>query len=40
MAVPASTREWQGTAWESANEVGTGEERAGGFLLCVAGCEV
>lgn len=36
MGVPASTREWQGTAWESGNEVGTGEERAGGFLLWLA----
>lgn len=34
--VPASTKEWHGLAWESGNEVGTGEERAGGFLLRLA----
>lgn len=36
MSVLASTREWQGLAWESGNEVGTGEERVGGFLLWLA----
>lgn len=32
----ASTREWQRLAWESGNEVGTGQERVGGFLLWLA----
>lgn len=36
MGVGASTREWQGWASESGNEVGAGEERAGGFLLWLA----